>query len=234
MCSQYLGPLKFFYFGVSSENRYICTTSAELSVSSGTFQQIPKYSFSLMLRLIRKYSNEIQPHFKPQAHFSGPTPPLPFSNNFPASNRRKPFLEIALVISVLALTFFAVDNYSERVKLEGKLNNQVIKSQQMQEVYIKQMNALRKKRELQILNERKSVLQRQMKMSLHVAMLRKQLLDLGHDPVPIDTILQEYSKSVKMENSISNVSGTALWVTEDSDYKSYVPNAREYDSTKAD
>lgn len=99
----------------------------------------------------------------------------------------------------------------------------------MQEVYLKQMNAQRKKRELQILNERKSVLQRQMKMALHIAMLRKQLIDNGQDPASIDTIQQEYSKSIKMENSISNVSGTALWISDDSDYKAHLPNAREYD-----
>lgn len=94
---------------------------------------------------------------------------------------------------------------------------------------MKQMNAQRKKRELQILNERKSGLQRQMKMALHIAMLRKQLVDLDQEPVSIETIQQEYTKSIKMENSISNVSGTALWITDDSTYKAYLPNAREYD-----
>lgn len=179
--------------------------------------------------MLRKYSTA------PKPLFGGSTPPPPYSHSYQqlqSSLTRKPFLEIALVIGVGALTYFAIDNYNERIKLESKLNNHIVKSQQMQEVYLKQMNAQRKKRELQILNERKSTLQRQMKMALHIAMLRKQLADLGQEPVSISTIQQEYANSVKMENSISNVSGTALWIADNSELKSYLPNAREYDEEK--
>lgn len=182
-----------------------------------------------MLRILKKYTTSNGPRFIPQPLFNGSTPPAPFTQSVQSSLSRKPFLEIGIIISLGALSYFAIDNYNERMKLESKLNNQVIKSQQMQKVYLKQMNAQRKKRELQILNERKSGLQRQMKMALHIAMLRKQLVDLDQEPVSIETIQQEYTKSIKMENSISNVSGTALWITDDSTYKAYLPNAREYD-----
>lgn len=145
---------------------------------------------------------------------------------------RKPFLEFAMIISVIALSFFAVDNYRVRIGLQSKLQENNLQTQKAQEFYTKQMNALRKKRELQILNERKNVQMREMKMSLHVAMLRKQLRDHGIEPATIDEALQEYERSVKMENSISNVSGTSLWVVDDSPTKAFVPNVREYDSKK--
>lgn len=187
-----------------------------------------------MHRALRAYTSGKNPQFVPQPLFNGVHPPVPFSQKAQASLNRKPILEIGVVISLIALTYFAVDNYNERLKLQAKLNDQVIKSQQMQEVYMRQINAQRKKRELQILHERKTVLQRQMKMTLHIAMLRKQLIELGQSPVSIEAILQEYAKSIKMENSISNVSGTALWVTDDCAFKPYLPNGREYDASLDD
>ncbi|SCW00382.1 LAFE_0C02960g1_1 [Lachancea fermentati] len=150
----------------------------------------------------------------------------------PSKEVRKPFLEIATGIAVLVLSFFALDNYRIRLGLESKLEDQLLKIKSAQELYNKQINAQRKKRELQILNERKQMQMRQMKISLHVALLRKQLLDHDIQPVSIEDALQEYEKSVRMENSISNVSGTSLWVIDDSPTKAFVPNAREYDSKK--
>jgi hypothetical protein len=43
-------------------------------------------------------------------------------------------------------------------------------------------NTHRKKRELQVLNERKATQKREMKMVYHIALLRKQLLDEGLTP----------------------------------------------------
>ena len=150
-----------------------------------------------------------QPVHHPIAHYNAP----------PKEPRRKPFLELATVISVLALSFFAIDNYRARLMLEIKLEEQTLLARQAQDLITRQTSAQRKKRELQILNERKLVQTRQMKVALHVAMLRKQLLDAGVDPVTIQDAVQEYHRTVKMENSISNVSGTRLWVTDDSPSK---------------
>lgn len=142
---------------------------------------------------------------------------------------KKPILEFAMIISVATLCFFAIDNYRVRTDLQDKLESEQIKMKEAQEFLTRQMNAARKKRELQILNERKMVKMREMKLSLHVAMLRKQLQDHGIQPKSIEECVNEYENSVKMENSISNVSGTMLWVADDSNIKGYIPNVREYD-----
>ncbi|SCU92930.1 LANO_0E02564g1_1 [Lachancea nothofagi CBS 11611] len=150
-----------------------------------------------------------------------PTPKLPV---------RKPLLELATVFSVLALSFFAIDNYRARLRLELKVEEDALKFKQAQDLLAKQANAHRKKRELQILNERKLIQTREMKVALHVAMLRKQLIEAGLKPATIEQALHEFEKHVKMENSISNVSGTRLWVTDDSPSKCYVSDVREYDN----
>lgn len=153
-------------------------------------------------------------------------------NNRPTSKyneMKKPILEFAMIISVATLCFFAIDNYRVRTGLQEKVESEQIKMKEAQEFLARQMNAARKKRELQILNERKMVKMREMKLSLHVAMLRKQLQDHDIQPKSIEECVNEYENIVKMENSISNVSGTMLWVADDSNIKGYIPNVREYD-----
>ncbi|SJM85463.1 uncharacterized protein ZBIST_2277 [Zygosaccharomyces bailii] len=153
----------------------------------------------------------------PPTYFSGPL--------------RKPILEFAMVISVVTLCFFAVDNYRVRTTLVDELHAQRLHAREQHELLVRQVGAARKKRELQILNERKSYQIREMKLALHIAMLRNQLQDAGIDPVSVNKCLQEYHRSVKMENSVSNVSGTALWLADD-ELKSLLPNVREYSDNR--
>lgn len=115
-----------------------------------------------------------------------------------------------------ALAYFAIDNYTNRIKLE-KLNIETtainLKTLQAQQANF--LNA-RKKRDLQILQERKDQDKRNFKMGLHIAFLRKQLVDLGADPVDIETAIKEFEKSVRADNSIKNVSGQSLWLDDKS------------------
>ncbi|CUS23113.1 LAQU0S08e02410g1_1 [Lachancea quebecensis] len=185
-----------------------------------------------MLRSTRRYYSTPPTYFGslgPRLAPAAPAAPaMPF--RAPREPARKPFLELAMLFSVLALSFFAVDNYRARLTAELRLEEQALKARQAQELIAKQLNAQRKKRELQILNERKLVQTRQMKVALHVAMLRKQLLDAGLAPASIEDALQEFERHVRMENSISNVSGTRLWVTDESPAKQFVPDVREYEA----
>lgn len=157
------------------------------------------------------------------------SPPTYFSGA--AGSLRKPILEFAMVISVVTLCFFAVDNYRIRAQLTGELQSHQLKSREQQEFFARQVSAARKKRELQVLNERKLHQVREMKLSLHVAMLRRQLQDAGNEPISVQDVLQEYHNTVKMENSISNVSGTSLWL-QSPELKAYLPNVREYNETE--
>lgn len=60
----------------------------------------------------------------------------------------------------------------------------------------------RKKRDLAMLQERREVAKRDFKMGLHIAMLRKQLLDAGMKPVDLEEAVKEFENSVKADNSI--------------------------------
>lgn len=170
----------------------------------------------------------------PPSYFSngnGRHVPLHYRPANPMKNEglKRPMREVAMIISIATLCFFALDNYRIRNDLQHRVEADQIQQREKQEFMTKQMNASRRKRELQILNERKFTKMREMKMALHIAMLRKQLKDNGIDPWSIEDCLNEYAKTVKMENSISNVSGTALWIMDDSTLKAYVPNVREYE-----
>lgn len=47
-------------------------------------------------------------------------------------------------------------------------------------------------------------------------MLRKQLMDLGVSPIELDLAIKEFEKSVKLDNSIKNVTGQYLWLDDSS------------------
>ncbi|QLQ81359.1 hypothetical protein HG537_0F01200 [Torulaspora globosa] len=144
-------------------------------------------------------------------------------------NRSRSLTDIAMVIAVGTLCFLAIDNYRAHHELQAQVERDRIKLAETQEFLTRQTNAARKKRELQILNERKTTKMREMKLALHVAMLRAQLQDHGIEPRSIDDCIHEYARSVKMDNSISNVSGTALWINDDNSLKGLIPNVREYE-----
>lgn len=168
--------------------------------------------------------NQIPPTFNESV--SGPTPtniePTPNSSQIPpsfhqsSSKRDKIVREFTSFLAMCALAYFAIDNYTNRIRLE-KLNIETtainLKTLQAQQANF--LNA-RKKRDLQILQERKDQDKRNFKMGLHVAFLRKQLVDLGVDPVDIDTAVKEFEKSVRADNSIKNVSGQSLWLDDKS------------------
>lgn len=134
-----------------------------------------------------------------------------------------------MAIAVGTLCFLAIDNYRARNELQAQVEQDRVKLAESHEFLTRQTNAARKKRELQILNERKTTKMREMKLALHIAMLRAQLQEHGIEPRSIEECALEYARSVKMDNSISNVSGTALWVNDDSSLKGLMPNPREYE-----
>jgi hypothetical protein len=149
---------------------------------------------------------------------SGPPPngQIPPSFHDTAARNHKSLKDFTSFLAMCALAYFAIDSYTNRIKLE-KLNIETtainLKTLQAQQANF--LNA-RKKRDLQILQERKDQDKRNFKMGLHIAFLRKQLVDLGADPVDIETAIKEFEKSVRADNSIKNVSGQSLWLDDKS------------------
>mmetsp|Transcript_7668 Transcript_7668/g.9494 ORF Transcript_7668/g.9494 Transcript_7668/m.9494 type:complete len:221 (-) Transcript_7668:126-788(-) len=162
------------------------------------------------------YNETLSP---PQAINAGNTPPnsqVPPSFHESATGNHRSLKDFTSFIAMCALAYFAIDNYMNRIKLE-KLNIETtainLKTLQAQQANF--LNA-RKKRDLQILQERKDQDKRNFKMGLHIAFLRKQLVDLGVDPVDIETAIKEFERSVRADNSIKNVSGQSLWLDDKS------------------
>ena len=137
--------------------------------------------------------------------------------------------ELTLLVAMFTLGYIAVDNYVNRMKLE-KLNSETT-AVNLKTLQVQQANFLqaRKKKDLQMLQERKDNQKRNFKMALHVAFLRHQLIQLGHDPIAIDKVINEYEKSVKIDNSLKNVTGQSLWINDDSELKNYLPDVHDYD-----
>lgn len=125
------------------------------------------------------------------------------------------FVGRAYFVAIVALSYLAYDNFNYNVKVE-KLNNELTtmkKALQVQQVNF--LNARRSK-DLQMIEERKDNEKRSFRMALHIALLRKQLADLGIDPIGVDSAIKEFEKSVKIDNSIKNISGQSLWLEDNS------------------
>ncbi|SCU81134.1 LAME_0B05776g1_1 [Lachancea meyersii CBS 8951] len=213
------------YHSVGFNIKYILTSNSRSKQSPSQEAPMKRLEFwSRVLPRCRYYN-------KPPTYFGGsaPRPVLSVPAVTMREPARKPLLGLATVISVLALSLLALDSYRVRLSLEAKLEQEAEQFKQTQDLITREFKANRKKRELQVLNERRRVQMREMKVALHVALLRKQLVDAGITPATIQRALEEFDKNAKMENSIENVSGTRLWVTENSDCKSYVSDIREYD-----
>ncbi|GMM33405.1 hypothetical protein DASC09_007300 [Saccharomycopsis crataegensis] len=151
------------------------------------------------------------------------------ASNMPTQRKLGFGKDVALCMAVFVLTYFAIDNYISRQALQTESFKNSMEHQKALTLAQLSFNNARKKREIQILNERKNFQKREMKMALHIALLRKQLEATGVKPVNINEAINEFEKNVKMENSLSNITGTSLWVVDDADIKSHLPSTHEYD-----
>lgn len=143
-----------------------------------------------------------------------------------------PIKDLTLVLATLFLSYFAVDNYGRRLELEKAVQEQQLKFLKNLSVQQNTFNQARKKKDIQLITERKKMQTREMKMVYHIALLREQLIKQGLEPIEIAKALEEFEKEVKMENSLSNVSSMALWVVDDSELKKFVPSIHEYENKK--
>lgn len=135
----------------------------------------------------------------------------------PKSDRTEGLLkELSSVLAMCALAYIAIDNYNNRIRLE-KLNHDTtainLKTLQLQQANF--MNA-KKKLDLAVVEERKENSKRNFKMSLHVALLRKQLKEAGIEPLGIEEATREYEQNVRADSSVRHVSGQALWLDDSS------------------
>ena len=198
--------------------------------------------FPFKISLCKIPSRCLQTQIQPPSHFTKGAKVPPSYDEITVSDHQQPpattppspkndvsLRELTLLVAMFTLGYIAVDNYVNRMKLE-KLNSETT-AVNLKTLQVQQANFLqaRKKKDLQMLQERKDNQKRNFKMALHVAFLRHQLIQLGHDPIAIDKVINEYEKSVKIDNSLKNVTGQSLWINDDSELKNYLPDVHDYD-----
>ncbi|KAI5951638.1 hypothetical protein KGF54_004712 [Candida jiufengensis] len=174
----------------------------------------------------RSYQPEQQSQQQPHSQTSNP------QQQSQSSHHESSIREVTVLVASFALAYIAIDNYTERIKID-KLHTETtainLKALQVQQLnYQKE----RKRKDLLLLQERKEIAKRDFKMGLHIAMLRKQLIDSGMKPVELDEAVKEFESKVKADNSMKNVTGQYLWLDDSSDYKPYIPDAMEYDKIR--
>lgn len=163
----------------------------------------------------------------PTNHNSGYQQPS-YEQHFPEPNRAlgsRLLWDVLNFAATLGIAYYAYDNYVAKVKLEKVIKQTTaINTKAMQQQ--QQLFANARQKHLQDMMKVARALHRAtFKMGVHIAMLRKQLIDAGVEPVEADKALEEYRQSVqaKSANGVEY-----LWLDSSSPYKSLMPHVRDY------
>lgn len=132
-------------------------------------------------------------------------------------------------MALLALTYVAIDNYTQRVKLERLVKESTAINIKTLELQQASFQTARKTRDRQMLQERREHNKRTFKMGVHVALLRQQLVDNGIKPVDVERAIREFEQNVKSDSSAKNVSGQVHWLNDSNPLKLYFPDPHDYD-----
>lgn len=167
------------------------------------------------------FSNHLPNISHPPTHFGNPSSPTNNSstglqNHRPAINNGKPVRELSVLLTMMVLSYLAIDNYWNRVKLEKLLNETTIINIKTLKLQQANYTTAQKRKNLLVIGERRENNKKFTKMGVHIALLRKQLIDLGHNPVDIDSALKEYEKTVKVNTSVNNVTDQILYIGDQS------------------
>ncbi|CDK28339.1 unnamed protein product [Kuraishia capsulata CBS 1993] len=134
-------------------------------------------------------------------------PSTSHSDHYESTNRILRFKDITMSISLIAVTCLLFDHIfaaREADKQMDELTRKYQKNLRSLQLNFQQQN---RQRNLQTLSERKKMLQREMKMGLHIALLREQLIENDIQP--------DFENHVKGDNALAVVPQT-LWVSDDS------------------
>lgn len=147
-------------------------------------------------------------------------------------NSGKSIKELSSLIAMCGLTYIAVDNYINRIELQRSLTeiaaiNQ-LKLHEQKVLFVSNQQ----KKEVRMLQERRDSARRAYKLTLHIALLRKQLEDAGIEPATIADALKEFESHVKVDNLSRNLGNLVFWLDDDSELKAYVPEVIEYDKRR--
>lgn len=125
----------------------------------------------------------------------------------------------------MATMFFLFDQY-ERLD-ESERQMKMMKKKQA-DLVAQMQNYKSKLKKVAIDNARQNVIT-QGKMQMHIALLRKQLEDLGVEPTDIDAAVEEFEHTIKIDVVGNRVE---LWVPGENDIKRLIPDPHEYNKKR--
>lgn len=125
----------------------------------------------------------------------------------------------------LGVTFFLFDQHERLDESERKMN---LMRKKQKELAVQMQTYKTKLSKIAIENAKKNVIL-QGKMQMHIALLRKQLIELGAEPIDIENAIQQFEKDVKVDVAANAVE---LWVPGESEIKRLIPDPHEYSQRK--
>ncbi|AOA60340.1 Hypothetical protein PP7435_CHR1-1517 [Komagataella phaffii CBS 7435] len=143
-----------------------------------------------------------------------------------SSSKIVPLLRWTCMV-LLSVTLF--ENYKRTWELEQKLETQ----QQGYKRNISQLQAnfksFQKKQSSTYSSLKKTNNEREVKMALHIGILRQQLIKNGIEPSGIDEALREFENKVRIT---VDPSLNYIWLEDESALKPYTPDIHDYDKRK--
>lgn len=151
--------------------------------------------------------------------------PLPASKSLP---RARELVTLLLLVAVALLLLFEYERqlreFEHRLLEQQALyNRKLVKN-------FNDYHVARKQRDALFVAKEREHMKLEMKLSVHVGLLRRQLQELGVEPVLIEQAMQVFEKDVRIGNTLSN--GLLLWVEDLSEVRNHVPHFRDYDEKR--
>ncbi|ODQ83025.1 hypothetical protein BABINDRAFT_79764 [Babjeviella inositovora NRRL Y-12698] len=193
------------------------------SVYKGFERKGPEFSSD---RTLANPSPSVLNTFGTPAAPTSTTPFAPSSDNSSAGNI-KPRELFTLVFFVAALSGLYIEYERQSKEFERRLTDQQTTYQKNLIQNFNKYQQHKKQRDMLFMKKDKEHMKLEMKLSIHVGLLRKQLQEAGIDPVSIEKAIEQYERDVKIGSTLTN--GSLLWVDDASTVRPFVPHFKDYE-----
>lgn len=129
-------------------------------------------------------------------------------------------MDFVSLLGMCVLAYLALDNYNARVTLEKKATDASARWTKAARSLHAKLMAERQKRDQHLVRTRRDQIQRDMRMAIHIAMLREQLISSGKDPVTVARALQAYHENVSLTTGPEKLPN--IWINDDSSKSLYL------------
>lgn len=123
--------------------------------------------------------------------------------------------ELVSLLGMCTLAYLALDNYNTRVTLEkaaASKHAQLVKVSRSNQALV--LAERKKRHQIETIRNKKET-RRSLRMATHIALLRKQLVEAGLDPISIDQSLHEFKNSA-MQAPDELTGLLKMWISDNS------------------